>query len=240
MPLLLRTSRRHGTINQVTALQRSNLLAYWPIYEAGGTVVADVSGNSRNGTYNGVTLGQPGVNGTTSGLWNGTSSLADVYSASLAAAFNGGECTISLWLKVSAVGVWSDATSRRLLTFQVDANNRFLLQKTATANVLNWFYVAGATTKQISKTTTAPTGWVHIALTVSKSGDALKAYYNGAQEGATQTGLGTFAGSLPAGATVLGALSTTPGTSWSGYLAHVAVWNTPLSAAQIAELAVAT
>ena len=39
----------------------ADLLAYWPMSEASGSTGLDVSGNSRNGTYANITLGQPGI-----------------------------------------------------------------------------------------------------------------------------------------------------------------------------------
>lgn len=231
---------RRAYADKVLSTQRANVLAYWPMSEPSGATAIDASGAGRTGTYNSIVLSQSGIgDGSSAVLFDGSTSYLDVSSTSLAAAFTGGEFTISLWFKVATAGVWTDATNRRLLTFQVDANNRMLLQKTTVNNTLNWFYQAGGTSKSISKVTTTPTGWVHLAVTVTKAGDALIAYYNGVQEGTTQTGLGTFAGSLAATTTAIGSGNGNgPTLVWSGPLAHVAVWNVALTAAQIAPLAV--
>jgi hypothetical protein len=158
-----------------------------------------------------------------------------MYSASLAGAFNGPAGTIAMWGKVSGAGVWTDNTNRRLLQFQVDANNRVILYK-ETTNDLRWTYTAGATSKTITLVAT-PTVFFHIAITWDKAADQVKAYYNGAQTGATATGLGVWAGSLATTLVTVGAGTLAPVNPWSGASAHVAVWTTALSAAQILTLA---
>jgi hypothetical protein len=231
--------RRHrqfgaGYASKVKAIAPANLIAYWPQAEAGGTTIVDESGNGRNGAYTGVTLGSAGIgDGRTAASYDGATSYGNVYGASLAAAFNGQEGTFAMWLKVSSAGVWTDGISRRAILFQVDANNRIGINKAVASNDVDWLYVAGATTKSGGVVSFSPTTFFHIGLTWSKAGDAVKFYVNGVQSGATQTGLGTFAGALASTQTILGSLSTTPAQVWSGLEAHVAVWNTPLSAAQM-------
>lgn len=224
--------------NKVIALAP---IAYWPQAESGGTVVVDESGNSRNGAYRASgepLLGQTGIgDGRTSALYDGTNDYANVFSASLQAAFNGSEGTLAFWLKVSGAGVWSDGVNRRMAIFRVDANNRLYMERSTTANRIVANYIAGATALAVNVTTAAPTDWLHFAMTWSKVADQFKCYVSGAQSGATQTGLGVWAGSIGATTTALGASDTSGTNPWSGNLAHVAVWASPLSAAQIATLA---
>ena len=61
------------------------------------------------------------------------------------------------------------------------------------------------------------------------------AYFNGTQSGATQTTLGV-GGAAPTVA-LLGAFTAAPTVLWSGDLAHVALFGSALSAAQILSLA---
>ncbi len=215
-------------------------IGYWPQAESSGTVALDASGNGRNGAYTGVTLGQTGIgDGRTSASYDGATSYANIYTAGLAGAFSGAEGTIALWIRVANAGVWSDATIRRLFTFQADSNNRVQLARSVTNNNLIITYVAGGTATTVSNSGfAADTNWIHMAVTWSKAADQLKLYKNGAQLGTTQTGLGVFVGALNATAVFLGAASNTPTNVWNGFEAHAAVWNTPLSAAQIATLAV--
>jgi hypothetical protein len=62
------------------------------------------------------------------------------------------------------------------------------------------------------------------------------AYLNGAQTGATQTTLGTFVGALGATTTNIAASSTVPANPWAGFVAHVALGNRALTAAEVARL----
>ena len=225
--------------NKVIALAP---IAYWPLAESSGTTIVDESGNGRNGVYRASgepLLGQAGIgDGRTCPLFDGTNDFANVFSASLQGAFNSAEGTLALWFKVAAAGVWTDATTRRLMYFQADASNRVRFEKSTTNNQIAFVYTAGATAKSVLWNNAGPLGWQHIAITWTKSGDQMIAYQNGAQTGATQTALGTWVGNLAATTTAVGASDTTGGNPWSGNLAHAAVWASALSAAQIATLAV--
>lgn len=211
-------------------------IAYWPLAEPSGSVATDESGNGRSGAYMSVTLGVTGIgDGRTAAAFNGTTSRNNVYSASLAGAFNKDEGTIALWIQVANGWVWTDAADRRALLLGADTNNRIFVQKNAAVNQLSVQYVAGGTIKVVSVSSFSPLTWFHVALTWSKAADQVKFYLNGAQSGATQTALGTWAGALASGAAFVGCGSG-PGNFMSGNLAHAAVWSSPLSAAQIATL----
>lgn len=212
-------------------------IAYWPLAESGGSVAFDASANARNGAYSNVTLGLPGIgDGRTGGDFNGSDSRLNAYSAGLAGEFNGQEGSAFGWFRASSSGIWTDGVSRRLIYFQADGNNRVYFERVTPNNAVQVNYVAGGTFKIAGATNFSPTTWFCFAATWSKTADQLVVYINGAQVGATQTSLGTFAGSLGASVTNIGC--TSAGTAvWSGNIAHVAVFNYPLSAAQIATLA---
>lgn len=221
--------------NKVIALSP---IAYWPMAESSGSVALDASGNGRDGAYTGVTLGSTGIgDGRTAAGYDGATSFGNVYSASLAAAFNGAELSVAIWGKVSAAGVWTDATSRRLFRLFADSNNYIEAYRTTTNGQLEIDYKAGGTVKGILIASGSPTGFFHLAVTVSKVADQAKFYFNGVQSGATGTGLGIFAGALAAASCLIGANTQTPTSVWSGTEAHMAVWATPLSGAQILSLA---
>lgn len=228
--------------NKVKATASANLIGYWPLAEAAGaTVAVDESGNGRNGAYKASgepIAGQTGIgDGRTSDLFDGSNDFIDLYSASLAAAFNNGELTVAIWFK-EATGALTDGTTDRAVVLQADASNRVTLGKSNVNNQCNGSYIAGGTTKSLN-VTVSDTNWHFLALTVSKSADQVKVYLDGAQIGATATGLGVWAGALASATTCLGsASSTAPGNVHNGNLAHAMLWTTPLSAAQIAALAV--
>lgn len=222
--------------NKVIAL---GPIAYWPMAESSGSVALDATGNARNGAYTGVTLGNAGIgDGRTAASFNGSTSFNNIYSVSLAGAFNGQECTMAAWFQVSGAGVWTDATARRIFRLRSDGSNYIELYKSNTNNLLEVDYIAGGTVKAVTSTALGGSvAWIHIAVTITKAGDALKFYLNGIQSGATQTGLGTYVNALAATLCCIGAASTAPITVWSGLLAHAALWSTPLSAAQVLSLA---
>lgn len=236
----IRPARRVGVRERLLRVAPAALLAYWPLDERAGTVAFDASGNARNGAYTNVALGASGIgDGRAAASFNGTTSYCNVYSASLAASFNGAEGTIALWAKVSAAGVWTEGALRRLIYLQADTNNRVILQRSTINGTIEGVLIAGGVGKTAVALTTSPAGFFHAAITWSKSADQLKAFVAGAQIGATLTGLGVFVGALAIATTCIGSVSTTPTTVWSGSIAHVALWNTALSPAQIALLSAA-
>jgi hypothetical protein len=220
------------------AVQPSHLLGMWPLNETSGTTAVNAQGTAaRNGAYKGAgepLLASGEFEGQPAPSFDGTNDYCNIHSASLASAFNGAEGTISAWAKVSGAGVWTDATFRRIFTFQADASNRIIAYRDTTNNTLAFLYAAGGTV-ETALITTSTTGWFHFALTWSKAAEQVKAYFNGAQSGPTLTALGVWSGSLAAANTMIGALSTAA-QFWSGLITNVAVWDTPLTAAEIASL----
>lgn len=235
---LLRKRRNYGA--KLLSVQRAALLAYWPLSELSGTTAADASGNGRTGSYVNAVPGAQGVgDGRTAAGFDGTSDAINVYSASLRDAFNGSEGSLMAWAKVSGAGVWTDAANRNIVRVDsATAGNLVFIRKTTTNNTLQLRYSAGSTDKIIATTAFGGAlGWLHVALTWSKAADQVKAYVNGAQIGATQTSLGTWAGLPTSGAVAIGAASSIGAEAWAGSIAHVALWSTPLSAAEVARLA---
>lgn len=239
MPVLFPSPKRRVTYTQkVIALSP---IAYWPMAEASGSTATDESGNSLNGAYTGVTLGSTGIgDGRTAATLDGTTSFNNIYSAGLNTAFNNAEMTIAGWLQVTSAGVWSDAANRAVMHVGADITNNFIrFIKTTTASQLQGRIAFGATLKTVAFTVADPLTWQHFAVTASKSGDAMKVYLNGVQQGSTQTTLGTWAGALSSVSCGVGCQRTSAlAQPWAGNLAHMAVWASALSAAQIATLAV--
>ncbi|NIV36430.1 MAG: hypothetical protein GWN58_45440 [Anaerolineae bacterium] len=213
-------------------------IAYWILGEhLDSTAICQINRN-QNGTYTATTLGNAGIgDGQVCPSFDGAASYVDVYSATLDAAFDGAEGTLSIWGKVSDVGVWTDGAGRRLVRLWVDSNNYIQIIRSTVDNRLFYDYKAGGTAKGVAVNGLSETGWMHLAETWSATADEMKAFYNGAQTGATQSGLGAWAGSLDNTMTIIGAESTVPAGLWKGYGAHVALWASVLTPAQIASLA---
>ena len=225
-------------IDKVLGTQSANLVAYWPLSETSGTTADNAEGTSaRDGTYNNVTLANS-AGGTfpTAPLFNGTTSFVEIETASLESALNTSEGTVAIWAKVSGAGAWSDGGLRVAIIFEVDANNYIVLRKDSLTNRFNFFYVAGGTTKSLTHTISS-TSWVHYAMSWSAANDEVKMYVDGTQVGSTLTGLGTWAGSNFTKMHI--GVNNESIRWWDGWLLHPAVWDTPLSAAEISALATA-
>ena len=133
--------------------------------------------------------------------------------------------------------MWTDNAVRRVISFKADSNNLVdvLKRNTAGGDDIRFRYYAGGTKEEIDLDITE-TAWMHFAITWDKTADAVKAYYQGSQTGATASGLGVWAGLLASTTTIIGSLDTTPALVWDGWLAHAAVWTKALLAAQIADI----
>jgi hypothetical protein len=211
-------------------------IAYWPLNETSGTTAICQVNAAQNGTYTGVTLGQPGIgDGNTAPFFDGANDYVNVQTAALAAAFNGAEGSISWWFKVYDAGVWTDGTFRYHVYGAADASNNVFYRRHTTNNWLTMWYRAGGTISQQAIVPEQPTTWTHIALTWSATDDAFKSYFAGVQAGPTISGLGIWAG--PLADTVIGAGDLVPTSVWHGYLAHVAIYTSALSLATIQDLA---
>lgn len=226
-------------IGKVLRTGVGNLTAYWPINDPNGSsTILDWSGNGRNGTVKAdVTLGVAGFSGT-AGVRSGStvSEGVSLYSTSLRDAFNKDELTLAIWFKANS-NIWNFSGNKSLFILRADNNNRVYISKTGTIPTLSLVYTAGGTIKGVSTTSSLSDDWAHAAITVSKANDEVKGYLNGTQIGTTLTGLGTWTGNLANTVCNLFGYSGLGYFEPNGYLSHAAVWNTPLSASEVADLA---
>jgi hypothetical protein len=226
-------------IRKVIETEPDDLIGYWPLNEADGTIAINNEGTSaRDGTYADVVPNSiSGPDGRPAPLWDGSpSNYCDIYSASLASAFSGAVGTAMVWGRVFNSGVWTDGFDRMFLYIAVDSSNYIMIEKDAGVNTINAKYVAGGTQKSVG-ISTSDMGWVQVAITWDASEDEVKVYFNGLQSGSTQSGLGVWAGAIGSTLCAVGALGTIGFfSSFEGYLSHAALWTTALTASQIAEI----
>jgi len=238
MLLLNRNGLRYDQI--IAALFGANLIQYLPANETTGTTAEDATANNRDGTYSNVTLNSiagPVASMGYAGLWNASTSYLDVYSASLAGAFSASAGTLSFWFRMLNSTAWTGAVGFKYMArLAVNGTNQVRIWKTNVNNTFTLAYIAGGTTKEVS-TTSSSLGWIHACITWSVAADEVKTYINGIQIGATQTGLGTWAGSLAASTCNLGSAVNTGSNVHSGYIFHYALANRAATPAEVAILA---
>ncbi len=238
LPVIFDEVHRKRYFQKILGLDRANLIAYWPLGEVSGNDALDLSPEGNDGTYIGVTLGQTGIgDGKTCPSFDGSNDQVDVYSVGFRNAFSAAAGTVAGWIKVSAVGNWTDASSDSALGFGVNGDNQIYFQKTLTDNRFDVAYKAGGTFSLVGITGLSDIDWMHFAISWNVADDKVKAYKDGSQNGSTQTGLGTWVGNLVSTRCVIGDFVTTPNQPWAGFAAHVAVWKSTLSVAKILKLA---
>jgi hypothetical protein len=169
--------------------------------------------------------------------FDGSNDVVNIYSSDLNSVFNQSEGTLVVWAKVSGSGVWTDGVERRIAVLLSDSSNQMHIRKSSASNRVDLTFTSGGTQKQISLTSFSPTTWQQYAITWSASNDQFKAYLNGAQSGATSTGLGTWTGNLSSTQTVIGNLNSSGTTNpWSGMINDVRLYSRALSASEISNL----
>jgi hypothetical protein len=213
-------------------------IAYWPQGEKTGAVAYCRVNSAQNGAYTGVTLGQPGIgDGNTAPFYDGANDYTDIYTATFSGNFDGSEGSFAAWFQVSGAGVWTDVTERKVLRLVVDGNNLLDFAKRNVNNRMDILRISGGASTTRSIVGLSSTAWLHLAATWSETANQYIVYLDGVQQGAVMTAGVWGAGPLVVNQTVLGAVSTAPGSVWDGYLAHAAFWDSALSTAAIADLA---
>lgn len=217
---------------KLLGISPANLLAYWKLDETSGATAYDSSGNGRNGTISGATLGAAGIgDGLTAMSFDGVNDFINIYSASLSGAYMPNSMTILAWCKIPSA-VWSDSAERQLLYFESTwSGNRLGILK-QTDNKIYLFTQLGGVLNDTLIRPTSDTAWACVAVTFDST--QKRTYYNGVQ--ITSYNVGTH-GANPLALATIGAQSLSGVVPFKGDIAHVAIWNTPLSAAQIATLA---
>lgn len=223
---------------KLLSIQPANLIAYWPLNEASGTTADNAEGTAaRDGTYNSDVSGWPpatGIgDGNTAPTFDGVNDAVNIYSGNFQSNWNPNEGTIVLWINSSD---WT-RDNAYALSFFGDSNNLIGVFAPSGNNTLFCTRRGAGTTKTFVPTIFSTNNiWYHIALVFSVSGDYFRLYINGVQFGSDLTSIGINSGALQASRTVLGAAATPPAQQWSGKIAHVAHWSTPLSESEIVTL----
>ncbi len=244
--LLLRRHRVFGIAYSAKVLSYSPI-SLWKMDELTGTNADNAEGTAaRDGTYTGVALDSVDgpVAGERSGRWDGANDFCDIRTTgagSLQTDFSYTQGSVMIWGKVAAAGVWTDSTVRMLVGIYTDSNNFLQLTKSSVDNTLFWNVETQNVKPAISSTAHgSPTGWFCMGVTwTDAGGGVMKAYFDGVQEGADQTGGPSWAGTtLNVNRNNIGcSVKTGPTLVFDGYLAYCSVFPTVLDAAAMLDLA---
>ncbi|WIM97336.1 LamG domain-containing protein [Actinoplanes oblitus] len=205
--------------------------AAWSLGDGSGTTAADTSPSAANpATLTNVSWGAGRLPGTQAATFNGSSSYAtSPYHLNTSDSF-----TVSAWARLTAKGadrtiVTQDASGYSSLYLQYQASSdRWIAQMpSATSGSVTW---------STAKSTKAPVlgKWTHVAAVFNDHLKTLTLYINGVAQ-STVSNVNSFYD--PNGATWIGR----SGTTWfQGDLADVAMWDRPVTAGEIGELAAPT
>lgn len=240
-PLLTLFHRRELARRTYTARLRqvapANLVDIWPLSETSGTTAAALKSSALNASYRASVA--PGTSWPTAagqaqfvapGLFPATGDIL-FPAAALASLTNWNEGSIAFWMR-AALTTWDDGTARRPLLWQIDSSNRIFIQKSSGADTFQASYIGGGTTKSITVSNVSQycgTGWLHVCLTWSKTGDVMRLYLNGELAGSVTT-LSTISGTL-----AIPIIAGNPYCPNSTY-AYAGLWSTPLSASEVQAL----
>ena len=212
---------------QITALP-TPVLAQLRFDESSGTVAADSTGHGWNGMLTGSTSWQTGANariGNALKLTGGYGTLP----AGIVSSLN--DFTVAFWVRLDAINGWA-----RVFDFNNGntTNSMYFVPKTGNAAGVIRFGLNGQLLEAPASTQFAINAWTHVAITLAGSTATL--YLNGTAvaTSATMTNRPSGLGSTP---TNYIGKSAGADPNLSGTLDEFLIYDTPLSAGEIAVLA---
>lgn len=215
-------------------------IAYWPLWETGGTVAEELVGG-YDGTYSAdvLTIGtQTGIgDGNEAVTFGRTPAYVSIVTAGLNAVWDGDEFTIIACCQYSAA-VDGDGTARRVLRLNVDGNNNILISKASVAGEFAVSREANGLYKAIFWVgLSGGENWQQFAITMTAHDSRQRGYRNGAMNPTVRTVLQPWTvDPLIDAATKIGAANETPDNYWKGGLCHVALFGQELSAGTLLSL----
>lgn len=216
-------------------LGTAGLQSYWRLGEASGVTAFDSQGSVNGAHSNGPTLGAAGAptyanNATSLDGVNDYIGFGDVYDFAGTASF-----TVEGWLNRTSVGeagTWRVPVGKEPATGSRDGWAIAIAPNSAGCPQCIYFdrVVGGSDNTAISTTATVAGTWYHFAATYD--GATMRMYVNGALEASTASAL-----SIPntTYALRLGSLHPAPTTLFPGRVDEIAIYDTALSAAEVAE-----
>ena len=136
--------------------------------------------------------------------------------------------TVSLWVKLDT-STYNDI----LFKFDVDKSNQVGIAYLSSTTSMRFQYKAGGTNKSFDHSVgvEADGNWHHYVITWDTSADQMKGYIDGSQVDSTQTGLGTWSGTI--NAFRIGANSIANNSYTNGRIDQVAIFTSVVSASTL-------
>ena len=186
-------------------------IAYWPLWEASGTVAHCLVNPAQNGTYTGVTLADTTTPwGDNAPLFDGVNDKVDIFSAALAAAFDGTSGSITAWFKVAELANWTDGSQNFIFnTEDAPAAEYLRIYKNNNNNRFSYRYTAGGGGEGHDKNSITTIAWTNVGMTWSDANDQVCYFWNGEPEGTIDTGLNTWVTTITKA--LIGAQTGVPG-----------------------------
>jgi hypothetical protein len=229
--------------SKLESIEPTSLLAHYIMNETGGSTCEDNLTNYDGAYVGSPSFGHTGIgDGETCIYVDATAEYANLLSSGLYAAMDMDEFTIAGWVQGQLTNWWGSVNARDI--FHLTAASPFRQVNMMKHATVDWFQFEivhnDVDSYEWERSAPSPvpgdTDWFHVAITVSLAADAMKYYIDGSQFGATDPVSDSwYTTGGPTGVTNfrIGAFSNIS----EAYLAHWAFWNTPLSAADIADLA---
>jgi len=218
----------------VLGIEYDTMLAYWPRWDKSFGIAEDVRSSFDCEYHASARLSRPGIgDGRSSaiGVMKPSIGVFDAFATSWSADY----FTIALWMNPPSS--WLAGGNSSPLFFDGSGSEGFLLWHPST------FSAILAQRSSIAATANSLTiaGWTHLAVTFAESSQELKIFINGLEAGVASSDHTNWV--TPMSSSISAAIGgyswAVPGVNPFNYeVAHVSIWNKPLTSDQIATLAV--
>ena len=217
-----------GYARRVIRRFRGSCIRYWPLDDPSSTRARELI-TGDHGARTGTSTDQGGFLSPVS-LFDGINDFVNIYSAALAAEFDGQEGSALIWAQTPAAS-WTDGLSHALfhlygptaggdeLHFHIYSGN----------NQVYYRFKVDDTIRHMIPSQSS-TDWLLWGMTWSLVGDRVRTYFNGvASSNAAMPGTWDTV----INKALIGAQDTGGADPWSGYAAHCSLYNRALSADEI-------
>jgi hypothetical protein len=234
--LLSQAAYRQPYFRKVLSTRRSNLIAYWPLWDTAGNAT-DLSPRNNYGIYRSATLGQAGIGDGKHGIsvsGNDSGVQIDVSQITFENDWNGNLYSMIAWGRVDGAARWTDASTYRYLSHIRAADTTYYtcMGKTTTSHQIEWRRRTGGPIVSYTHTfaPSGPTGWFCMGMTHDRSAPYLRFYLNGVRlSESTSANLTDWGNHPPEAAVSLLYAGSLTLQEWIGGGAHCAIWNAALT-----------